>query len=487
MQTIQKFFLKIQDIFFVSIFIMVLLLGNRMLNLDGDLPRHLLTGKYILQTHQIPHVESFIYPYQGKPYVSHEWLANIVFYLIYIFAGLRGIVILSAILLASTFTLILNSLTKKTNLRLSIFFLVTWGTIATSLNWATRPHLISMFLLAIWLIQSDKLSNGNSANFWQFPLLMLVWSNLHGEFIAGILVSLAFAVGWTLDVIFNPSSVNLTIGKKIWGVLILSVIASMFNPGGIGPWISILGFVNNQYLMSRMLEANTPNFQSPETRVLLLLLAFSIFLLAIKKEKFPAGQSLLLAGFSAMSLIALRNIHLYGIVVPYVLAEALIDFNHVPLFNRIESNLSQIESKIKGGIWPIIISSILILFILTSQAVNNFYQFNSQSFPVQAIDWLENHPQQGRLFNDLNWGGYISLHLWPSQLTFIDSMADVTGDVTKEYETALTLASGWEQIFQKYNIEWALIPTNSPLAVSLENDLKWKILYQDKTAVILHK
>ena len=39
----------LQDIFFTAIFLTVLLFGQRMINLDGDLPRHLLMGRYILQ------------------------------------------------------------------------------------------------------------------------------------------------------------------------------------------------------------------------------------------------------------------------------------------------------------------------------------------------------------------------------------------------------------------------------------------------------
>lgn len=483
----QKLLPKIQDIFFIAIFSMVLLLGNRMLNLDGDLPRHLLTGKYILQTHQIPRTEPFIYPYQGRPYISHEWLSDLIFYLIYISLGLTGIVVLSAILIASTFTLIYSTLTKKLDLRLSVFFLVTWGAIATSLNWVTRPHLISMFLLAIWLIQADKLRCGKHVKLWQFPLLMMIWSNLHGEFIVGILVLFAFAIGWIIDYVLEPSTANQVTGKKLWIALILSITASLLNPGGVGPWVSILGFVNNQYLMSRMLEANTPNFQSPEIRVLLLLLTFSIFILAFKKEKFSAGQSLLLAGLSAMSLIAFRNIHLYGIVAPFVLSETLTDFKSIPIFNRIETNLSQVESKIIGRVWSIAIPVILSILVFSSQLADKFYQFVSPTFPIQAVAWLEKHPQQGNMFNDLNWGGYIALHTWPDQLTFVDSMADVTGEVTRQYETAMTLEVGWENIFKQYNIVWAILPVNSPLANELTNNHSWQILYQDQAAVILHK
>ena len=480
---------RIQDIFFISIFVAVLLLGQRMLNLDGDFPRHLLTGKYILENRAIPTTELFIHPYLNEPNVSHasEWLSDVIFYITYLYAGLAGVVALSALLLASTFTMVYSNLSTRLSLRIPIFMIVAWGAIATSLNWVTRPHLISMFFLAIWLIWADELRRGDKVPFWWFPVSMLLWSNLHGEFIAGILVLLAYSAGWTIDYLLDRTSTSLSIGKNIWLALLLSTLASLINPGGFGPWVGILGFVNNQYLMSRMMEANTPNFQMPEMRVLLGLFAISIFLLTIKKEKLSAGQGILLAGFSAMSLIAVRNIHLYGVVAPFVLAETLGVSRNFHLIDRLEVTLQNIEGRIKGMLWPVTTVVILGVFVITNSIAQIFYQFKPPMFPVQAVEWLGNNPQQGKMFNELNWGGYLALHLWPKQLTFIDSMADVTGAVTIQYETVITLADGWQDILEQHNIEWAIIESKSPLAQALEIDYRWRILYEDDTAIILHK
>ena len=236
-----------------------------------------------------------------------------------------------------------------------------------------------------------------------------------------------------------------------------------------------------------MLEANTPNFQMPEMRILLGLLVISIFLLATKKEKLSAAQGLLLAGFSAMSLIAVRNIHLYGIVAPFVLAETLSETKKIRLVERLELTLHNVERRITGILWPVTATVILSIFVITNSFAQIFYQFTQPMFPVQAVEWLKENPQQGKMYNDLNWGGYIAFHLWPEQLTFIDSMADVTGEVTMQYEIILTLTDGWQEIFEQHNIEWAIIESNSPLALTLENDQQWRVVYEDDTAVILHK
>jgi hypothetical protein len=483
----RKFLPRLGDIFFAALFIAILLLGGRMINLDGDLPRHLTFGRLILTELQIPATEPLIYPYENRPYVSHEWLSQVIYQAVYSVAGLPGLVLLSAALLSSTFFIIYSYLVKRLSLRLPVLFIVAWGAFATSLNWAIRPHLFSMLLLAIWLVWADRLRRGEKISIWRFPLLMLVWSNFHGVFIAGVLVLFAFAVGWTVDYIFGEKNLQrdtswLT-GKRLWLALVLSIVASVMNPGGAGSWTSILGFVNNQYLMSRMVEANPPNFQLPEMRVILLLLVFSIFLLAVKRNKLSSGQGILLAGFSAMTLMAFRNVHLYGIVAPFVLTEALTDLRNIPIISRLEATLANVEDKITGIYYPALTVIVLGAFVITSPISKVIYQFEPQTFPVDAANWLKSNPQAGCMFNDLNWGGYLELNLHP-QKTFVDSMSDVTGEVTLDYETVITLAAGWEQVFKKYDIAWVIVPEDSILAARLAEQ-GWHELYRDETAVIL--
>jgi len=127
---------RIQDVFFISIFVAALLVGQKMLNLDGDLPRHLLNGKYILENHKTPTTELFIYPYLNRLNVSHasEWLSDTLFYSIYLYADLAGLVVLAAVLLASTFTLLYRHLSTRLNLRIPTLAITAWGTVATSMN-----------------------------------------------------------------------------------------------------------------------------------------------------------------------------------------------------------------------------------------------------------------------------------------------------------------------------------------------------------------
>ena len=118
---------------------------------------------------------------------------------------------------------------------------------------------ISMFLLAVWLVWSDKLARGEKIPLWIFFALMILWSNLHGEFIAGILILLAYTVGWTMEFLFNRINTDLETGRRLWTVFLGTGVASLLNPATYHPYVTILGFMNNPYLMSRMSEANSPD------------------------------------------------------------------------------------------------------------------------------------------------------------------------------------------------------------------------------------
>jgi hypothetical protein len=115
--------------------------------------------------------------------------------------------------------------------------------------------------------------------------------------------------------------------------------------------------------------------------------------------------------------------------------------------------------------------------------------FDPRFFPVKAVSWLEAHPQKGHMFNEFDWGGYLLLELWPDQQIFMDGHTHIYGEaLTREYERVITLNAGWEEILEKYDVQWVIVRRQTPLAQALSHLNHWKIAYEDSTAVILlHK
>jgi len=472
---------RLQDILFLGIFIAAMLLGPRMLNQDGDLPRHLAMGRYVLQNGLPPTTDVFSFTNYGKAFASHEWFAGFLFYAIYLLFGLNGVVILSSTLLAGAFTIIYADNVARSGLRLPVFFFTAFGAVVSSLHWIVRPHLFTMLFIAIWLVLIERLRRGEAVKLWLLPLLMAIWANTHGEFIAGFLVLGAYLAGWGWDYLFNRSLVSPPVGIRLGLATGLSFLASLVNPSGLGVWTTVLGYLNNKYLISHTNETNPPNFLQPQFMLLLFFLALSIFMVAIKKGSIPTAHALLLAGFTALSLTSARNVHLYGIVAPFILSGTLTDGIRVGLVQRYENLFAKVEDGVKGIVWP----TFTVLFFCFALAVwPPVYRFDPSFFPVNAVNWLKNNPQPGNMFNHFDWGGYLIFNLWPEKKVFIDSQTDVYGEeFTRKYEQVITLAGNWQQIFSEFDVHWAILPPNWPLGPALLQ-AGWQEVYRDGTAVI---
>ena len=476
---------RMRDLLFLLVFAAALAAGWRTLNNDGDLPRHLLMGRVIVQTHSIPRQEMFSYVYEGRTYVAHEWLADVIFYLSYLALGLKGVVLLTALLIASAFYVLYSALSSEFEEHLLILVLLLWGVANTFPFWVARPLLFSIFLLAVWVVLTDRISRGGKVNFWILPGLMVLWGNIHAEFVAGFLVLLAYMAGWFWDYLFNRENIDQSVIKKLAGTFAFSLIASLVNPFGWNTWKTILSYLGNKYLMSTILETRPPDFSSPSYLVELLLIIASLLIFALKKGSIRSGQAFLLAGFTVLAMTSGRNMHLYGVVAPFVLAGPAVEIANLAFLKRTASAMVRAENQLKGFVWPA--ATVLIsIALLISGGLGRDYFIDPKLFPVDAVQWLRENPQSGRMFNNFIWGGYIVWRLWPDQKDFIDSQSDLTGEATKLYLTVDRLDAGWQGVLQQYDVKWVIMPTNSPLSLELAKN-GWLILYKDPTATILRQ
>jgi hypothetical protein len=158
----------------------------------------------------------------------------------------------------------------------------------------------------------------------------------------------------------------------------------------------------------------------------------------------------------------------------------------IPPFQRVEKSLSRVETNLKGILWPLL--AILFLIYTFYTRPNSADQFDPNRFPVRAVDWLEVNPQEGNMFNNFIWGGYLLYRMWPQQTVFIDGQTDFYGEaLTREYIQVTTLAAGWESVLEKYDVSWVIIQSDKPLVKALQDELNWTVIYQDATAAILHE
>ena len=488
---------KLQDILFIAFFVAVVGLGSRMFNIDGDLGRHITIGEYIIKTLSIPRADIFSHTMAGDVLTPHEWLSQVLFAFAFRAAELDGVVLLCAFVIAVTFTLLFRQSYKRSGLLLVSLVWTILAAAAASLHWLARPHIFTLLLVVLWVGGIDGFRRGEHNKWWGFPLIMLFWANLHGAFIAGFVILGMYFLGELWDGWATKAQPRMTRTRLGSWFLIgaTSLLASLINPAGWRLWETSFGFIRNRYLVSHTAEYLPPNFHNSSTWPFLLLIGLSILLLARTRFRIPGVYALLLSGWALMGLYSVRNVPIYSLIAAPILAEIssqkILQSKTLKGYSAFEERLSGVDSSLMGYLIPVMVV-VLVTFGLISGIDMDFDQtgnrFDSQVFPVEAMNFLENNQPEGNMFNYFTWGGYLLYQLWPEKEVFIDGQTDFYGEAfTRQYEQVITLDEGWQSILDQYEVDWVIMPVNSKLVSQLLSDPNWVVIHMDEVAAILEK
>jgi hypothetical protein len=456
-----------------------------MLNTDGDLGRHLTLGTYILDTHRVPLRDVLSFTRAGYARPPYEWLAQVVFAMSNRLLGLDGVVLLTALTIAGSYLVLFLDAVERTQSPVLCLLFGGWAAVASSLHWLTRPHLFTFLFLALWIAGLERLRSGKRMPLWLFPVLMLVWANTHGGFVFGFLAWSAYVAGWLIAVVRRSEAAG--DGWRLLEVGVVSAVASVITPDFWHNWQAVLQN-RSAYVLGRTAETMMPSLSQPATWPFLGLAAVSVVGLALNLRRVAAAHVLLLGGFGILAFAAARNIPLFAIAAAPIAAGWIVEA--VPpasSWRRFEAAMLRMQRELKGFRWPAV-ALIAAVGVLSLQALvfgSSIYSFSPGTFPVEAASWEQAHPLTGRMFNDLNWGGYLLYRLWPGQRVFIDSQSDFYGeDLIRDYEALVLAGPGWQGALDQYRIGWVIISPRSKLAEQLASSSSWRSMYTDSTASI---
>ena len=184
-----------------------------------------------------------------------------------------------------------------------------------------------------------------------------------------------------------------------------------------------------------------------------------------------------------------RNIPLFAIAAAPILASWAGEISAgVTRWQTVEANILAIDTRLKGLVWPVLLTCLAALGLAGFQrtAGRTVFDFDPRLFPVGAASWLEEHPPQGNMFNDFNWGGYLLYRLWPRQRVYVDSQSDFYGEAfLRRYEQIYQAGSDWERQLTEAQVAWIIVPPGSGLAQAAQASSQWRAAFQDSTAIIL--
>jgi hypothetical protein len=504
-----------RDIVFIFLFLSLLAgtLSNRPLA-DPDIGWHIRTGELILQTHSIPHTDPFSSTMQGQPWFAWEWLYDLLLGLLYRSAGLNGVNWLCAVLVASTFTLLLSQLIKRGSGLLLAVVLMLLSECAAIIHLFARPHIASWLFTLLWFIALERWAQGNIPRWlpWFFPLCMLLWVNLHAGWIVGLVLLGIYTLSagvesWRAKDPF--AGVKCAQRAQTMALAwISSALATLMNPFGWRLYGHIYGYLGDRYLMNRIEEFHSPNFHFWPARCFGILLVLTFIAWSGRSKPLPLAH-LLIALFAVYAgLFSSRNLPVSSMLLvlligptlwesfaslaqrpgawPWLRArvQGMVEFSH---------RMGGQELQMRGHLWPIVavIAALVVCWqggrLGSRQLVHA--HFDPKHVPVAAVDFLEKEHGTDPIFSTDSWGGYLIYRLYPQRLVIVDDRHDLYG--SERVRQLLILMQGepaWRQILDKLHARTVLLPANSTLASLLrEIPQEWQVKYEDSRAIVFEK
>ena len=504
-----------RDIIFVFMFLSLLAgsLSNRSLA-DPDIGWHIRTGELILQTHTLPRTDPYSSTMHGQPWFAWEWLYDLLLGLLHHACGLNGVVWLCAVLVASTFTLLLSQLLKRGTGILLAIVLMLLAEAAATIHLFARPHIVSWLFVLLWFAALERWEQGSVPRWlpWFFPASMLLWVNLHGEWLFGLallaIYTLASAVGAlrTRDPFAAVKLAHRT--RAMARAWIASALATLANPYGWRLHIHIYRYLNDRYLMNRIAEFRSPDFHGWAQRAFAIILLLTLIALATALRSIPLSRFLVVLLSVYTGLFSSRNLPVSSMLLVLIIGPMLWE-SGASLVGRprawgwlctgsrrvvdFSDRMGAQELQLRGHLWPVVCAVAALAICLQGGRLGSrqliHAQFDPKTLPVAAVDFLDKQTSTQPVFSLDSWGGYLIYRLYPRRQVVVDDRHDLYGTSrVRDFLILLQGETGWRHLLDDWQIHIVLLPPGSTLANLLQQlPQEWQVTYQDTVAVVLEK
>ena len=451
----------------------------RAFNVDPDLWWHIKTGELILSTHKWATTDPYSYTSYGAPWMSCEWLGDVLLAAVYRLGGLRGLEAL-LIVLASAVMLALYGLATLRSGNSKAGFVAAAALLAlANLSFTLRPQMLGYLFLILTLIAVERFRQGKQRAVWLLPILFLIWINTHGSWIVGLGVILLYIACGLVD--FQAGSLEVRRWTKperlrLEMVFMLCLVTIPITP--YGARLAMYPFTVASSLpvsVASVLEWQVMPFNLEGGKIFLALILVFFFMQMVFRFSWSLFEVLLFIGGVGLACLHLRFVMLF---VPFF----------VPLLATMVARWFPAYDKAKD-------QYLLNFALIMGIAMAMVHYFPSQKdiekavedkFPVQALAYLRDHPVPGPMLNSYGFGGYMILSGYK---TFIDGRSELfeqTG-ILDDYMHITLLKPGAMHVLNGYQVRSCLMQRVEPLSAALAAMPDWQTVYSDPVSVIFVK
>ena len=448
---------------------------------DPDIWWHLKDAQILVQQHHWIRFDQFSYTVAGTPWVNSEWLSELVFYGVWCIGGVKslffGYVVLVELLMVGILTLAYRASESIKAAGLA-------GGIAVLLavvNFGPRTILFGWACLLAMMFVLWKLMNKGSAPLWTVPLIFLLWVNLHGSWligliIYGIVVGSGFVSGKWGKVVAEPWT---AVQKRKVLITSAAILPMLFiNPYGYKEVFYPFDLAYRQKLnVEHVVEWASVNFHEPRGKIVFGVLLLLLLLALAGKREWKLAEVGMVAFGLYMSLTYVRFLFPAAILIAPILARHM---HFMPAYKR------EVDRSWLNALFAAVLFAVIVHRYPTMTVVNDDLE---KKMPIGGVAFLEAHlGPRDRVFNHYMYGGWM---IWsnPSVPTFIDSRTDIFEykGVLKDYLDTIGLKDSLA-IIDRYHANYVFFPSkDDPFTYLMRQTPKWHVIYDDGVSCVFER
>ncbi|MCP2500548.1 MAG: hypothetical protein NCA08_03125 [Deltaproteobacteria bacterium] len=501
----------------------------------SDFGTHIAMGRYIWDTWQNNAPEFLNYPALGMPNFFHEWGFQFILYGVFSAGGPIGVSIFLWIVVYCIFLLIYRSCVLRGAHPLIVVLSIFAFSGFLRIRIQPRPEILTYLFIATSIyIFSEYYYGTRKKVAYIFPVLMLLWGNIHGSYLIGLVL-------W--GVFFSDAMARAVFKKEFRWDKVKGWIVPQLLIGGLG--LALCGLSPDGYSMLLMplrvlsRDKSAGGFQSIFLSISELTPVRGTGMFVYYKAAAIASSLALILGAWGRRVFLLdillaamafkgawdsaRAVSMIGLFLSpgiSIQMTAFLDRIRDRFVERspVVSNARKVAysrdrnktvgarkgSKVSNeppGIpdsprrnWTHRLASVVVtVSLIAFGIVGHSFSFSQLEFGIgmtehkfsfKATEFLRKYPIPGNMFNFFDIGGFLDWQLYPPVRTFIDGRA-IRQDVFQEHQIVTSAAPGWENVIRKYGITYIVLKGMDssgsilPIVPALANDPGWSLVFSD--------
>lgn len=456
-----------------------------------DFWAHAAVGRWVWENGRVPDHTLFLWT-ASEPWVYHSWLGQLVFYTL-ISIGPRAVLGFTVLTALTPFAVAWGVLTRRGRPS-SVFAVPTvlaLGGIAVRLQ--TRPELftgVCLSLLAAYLILRPRPADASVPNRgWRDALgaaavflFFVVWANLHGAVVLGVLLLGAAAACDLLQDRFDRASRRLAL------LAVLAPVAVCVNPYGPAYWGALRPVASSTF--DQILEWQPPWAPPPIPSDMAVAVgvvtAAAVIAWALNPHRRWAQLAWLLM-LGAMFASARRIVWPLTIVGLLVLAANAAALDPEALARRVRGRPGGrpvVPPLLRGVVRAAVLAWVALECLIHSDTLRPWQDYTPVGLGDGIVRFVAEHRLEGRVFNDYENSSYLQWRFAGRPPLYIDLLNAYPDAVMIDYRDVVTRTERGRRLLDEQGVGVVVLTTSrggapslAPLADQFDADPRWVRVY----------